>query len=55
MFNEKDPITWKFFLMIYFAQFVGYIEVVEVPIPESELDKECAERIYQYGKIKESF
>ena len=37
--------------MIYLAQFVGYIEVVEMPIPEYESDEEYAERIHQYGKI----
>ena len=51
MFDDKDPITWKFFFRIYLAQFMGYIEVIEMPIPEDESEEECAERINQYGKI----
>ena len=37
--------------MIYLAQFVAYIEVVEMYIPENESDEQYAERIHQYGKI----
>ena len=51
MFDDKDPITWRFFFLIYLAQFVGYIEVIEMPIPEDESEDDYAERIRQYGKI----
>ena len=37
--------------MIYLAQFVGYIEVVEIPIAENKSDDEYAEQIHQYRKI----
>ena len=37
--------------MIYLAQIVGYIEVIEMPIPENESDEKYAERIHQFGKI----
>ena len=32
---------------------MGYIEVVEMPIPEDESEDDYAERIRQYGKINE--
>ena len=48
MFDDNDPITWKFFFVIYLAQFV---KVEKMPIPEIESDEEYAERIRQYGKI----
>ena len=33
------------------AQFVGYIEVIEIPIPEDESENDYTKRIRQYGKI----
>ena len=51
MFNDKDPITWRFFFLIYLAQFVECTEVVEMSIPEDESDDDYAEIICQYGKI----
>ena len=51
MFDEKDPITWKFFLLVYLAQFVGSFDVVEIPIPENESKNHYTERIRQYKKI----
>ena len=50
-FDDKDPITWKFFFLVYLAQFVGYVKVVEIPIPENESQEEYAERTHHYGKI----
>ena len=47
MFDDKDPMTWKFFFLIYLAQFVGYIEAILMPIPEVESEDDYAERIRQ--------
>ena len=47
MFNDNDPITWRFFFLIYLAQFVVYIEVIEIPIPEDESEDDYAERIWK--------
>ena len=51
MFDDNDPITWRFFFLFYLAQFVGYIEIIEMPIPEDESEDDNAEIIRQYGKI----
>ena len=49
--TSKDPIAWRFFFLIYLAQFVRYIEVIEMPISEDESEDDYAERTRQYGKI----
>ena len=51
MFDDKFPIIWIFFFLIYWAQFVGYIEVVDMPIPEDKSEDGYAEKIRQYGKL----
>ena len=51
IFDENDPTTWKFYFLIYFAQFFGYREVVEMPIPNTENEDANSERVQQFGKI----
>ena len=41
-FDDKDPISWKFYFLIYLAQFVGNIEVIDMPIPENESEDDYA-------------
>ena len=50
MFDDKDPITCKFFFLNYLTQFVGYIEVVEMSILEDESEEDYAERTRQRGE-----
>ena len=51
MFEDKDLINKKFFFLIYLAQFVGYMKVAEIPIPEDGSEDDETDRVHQYGKI----
>ena len=51
LMNDKDPITWKFFFLIYLAQFIGYIKIVQITIPEDESEEGQTEKTHQYEMI----
>ena len=49
--DDNDPALWKLFFLQHQVEFFGYLEVVEMPIPEGEDEDTYSKRVRQYVKI----